>query len=104
MESLISKLIYAGSTDVGAVEALLILAEWAPQTPEEGLTIGTGKENQGSWMLVGLAIRLAYLQNLEQTTLMYGQEGVSEYVCRQRTVWAGEIISPICPHGHSNNT
>lgn len=90
METLISKLIYAGSTDVGAVEALLILAEWSPQPPEDSLAIGTGKENQGSWMLVGLAIRLAYLQNLEQTTLTHGQAGVSEHICRQRTVWAGK--------------
>ncbi|KAH7033730.1 uncharacterized protein B0I36DRAFT_422057 [Microdochium trichocladiopsis] len=93
MESLISKLIYAGSTDVGAVEALLILAEWAPQPPEDSLAIGTGKENQGSWMLVGLAVRLAYLQNLEQTTLTHGQEGVSEHVCRQRTIWAACYMS-----------
>ncbi|KXJ87939.1 hypothetical protein Micbo1qcDRAFT_102422, partial [Microdochium bolleyi] len=93
MESLISKLTYAGSTEVGAVEALLILAEWAPQPPEDSLAIGTGKENQGSWMLVGLAVRLAYLQNLEQTTLTYAQDGVSEHVCRQRTVWAACYMS-----------
>jgi hypothetical protein len=91
METLISKLIYVGSTTVGAVEALLILAEWAPQPPEDSLMIGCGKEDQGSWMLVGIAIRLAYLQNLEQTTLTHGEEGVSEYVCRQRTVWAGNM-------------
>lgn len=97
MESLISKLIYAGSTEVGAVEALLILAEWAPEPPEDSLAIGTGKENQGSWMLVGLAVRLAYLQNLEQTTLTHGEEGVSEHVCRQRTVWAGEQHYPLPP-------
>ncbi|KPM46114.1 hypothetical protein AK830_g405 [Neonectria ditissima] len=93
METLISKLIYAGSTTVGAVEALLILAEWAPQPPEDSLMIGCGKEDQGSWMLVGIAIRLAYLQNLEQTTLTHGDDGVSEYVCRQRTVWAACYMS-----------
>lgn len=93
METLISKLIYVGSTTVGAVEALLILAEWAPQPPEDSLMIGCGKEDQGSWMLVGIAIRLAYLQNLEQTTLTHGEEGVSEYVCRQRTVWAACYMS-----------
>ncbi|KAI8403037.1 hypothetical protein FOFC_16468 [Fusarium oxysporum] len=70
METQISKLIYTGSTTVGAVEALLILAEWAPQPLEENLMIGCGKEDQGSWMLVGVAIRLAYLQNLEQTGLV----------------------------------
>ncbi|KAM5344906.1 hypothetical protein ACJ41O_010768 [Fusarium nematophilum] len=93
MESLISKLIYTGSTTVGAVEALLILAEWAPQPPEENLMIGCGKEDQGSWMLVGVAIRLAYLQNLEQTGLVQRVEAASEHLSRQRIAWAACYMS-----------
>jgi hypothetical protein len=90
MESQISKLIYTGSTTVGAVEALLILAEWAPQPLEENLMIGCGKEDQGSWMLVGVAIRLAYLQNLEQTGLTQRVEGTTELLSRKRIAWAGK--------------
>ncbi|KAG9503129.1 hypothetical protein J7337_005969 [Fusarium musae] len=89
METQISKLIYTGSTTVGAVEALLILAEWAPQPLEENLMIGCGKEDQGSWMLVGVAIRLAYLQNLEQTGLVQRVEGAPEHLSRKRIAWAG---------------
>nr|RBQ83536.1 hypothetical protein FVER53263_03065 [Fusarium verticillioides] len=88
METQISKLIYTGSTTVGAVEALLILAEWAPQPLEENLMIGCGKEDQGSWMLVGVAIRLAYLQNLEQTGLVQRVEGAPEHLSRKRIAWA----------------
>ena len=90
MESQISKLIYTGSTTVGAVEALLILAEWAPQSLEEDLMIGCGKEDQGSWMLVGVAIRLAYLQNLEQTGLTQRDEGATKDLSRKRIAWAGK--------------
>lgn len=91
MESLISKLIYTGSTTIGAVEALLILAEWAPQPPEENLMIGCGKEDLGSWMLVGVAIRLAYLQRLEQTGLISREETGSERGSRQRIACAGRM-------------
>lgn len=90
MESQISKLIYTGSTTVGAVEALLILAEWAPQPLEEDLMIGCGKEDQGSWMLVGVAIRLAYLQNLEQTGLTQRDGDKTEELSRKRIAWAGK--------------
>lgn len=94
MESLVSKLIYTGSTTVGAVEALLILAEWAPQPPQENQAIGCGKEDPGSWMLVGMAIRLGYLQKLEQTGLSQGKGAQPEHTSRQRIAWAG-ILSPI---------
>ncbi|GKU18728.1 unnamed protein product [Fusarium langsethiae] len=93
MESQISKLIYTGSTTVGAVEALLILAEWAPQPLEENLMIGCGKEDQGSWMLVGVAIRLAYLQNLEQTGLTQRDEDSTQDLSRKRIAWAACYMS-----------
>ncbi|KAF5007606.1 hypothetical protein FDECE_6070 [Fusarium decemcellulare] len=93
MENQISKLIYTGSTTVGAVEALLILAEWAPRPAEENLMIGCGKEDQGSWMLVGVAIRLAYLQNLEQTGLTQRVEGAAEHLSRKRIAWAACYMS-----------
>ncbi|KAH7133782.1 hypothetical protein EDB81DRAFT_904038, partial [Dactylonectria macrodidyma] len=93
MESLISKLIYAGSDAVGAVEALLILAEWASQPPEQNSMVGCGKEDLGSWMLVGIAIRLAHLQRSELPGLMSKDEVGSERGSRQRIAYAACYMS-----------
>jgi hypothetical protein len=84
-----SNLIYAGSNSTGSVEALLILAEWAPQRPQENSAIGCGQEDHGAWMLVGLAIRLGYLQRLEQTALLPDDGKPTLEVSRKRVVWAG---------------
>ena len=92
MESLIGELINKGSTSVGAVEALLILAEWAPQRLQAGETvIGLGEEDRGSWMQVGCAVRLGYLQRLEETGLSHLKDPTSDKVSRQRLAWAGAI-------------
>lgn len=93
MESLLSPLIYGSVATVGAVEALLILAEWAPQPPREISSIGCGKEDYGAWMLVGVAIRLGYLQRLEQTGLLAEEDTTSEMFSRKRIAWAGESAS-----------
>ncbi|KAL2875248.1 hypothetical protein SGCOL_009538 [Colletotrichum sp. CLE4] len=94
METLISKLIYKGSTAVGAVEALLILAQWAPQRLQEKPTIGRGEEDEGAWMQIGVAIRLGYLQSLEQTGLLSDKTSPSsETFRRKRLVWAGLNLS-----------
>ncbi|KAL0766343.1 hypothetical protein CaCOL14_010788 [Colletotrichum acutatum] len=91
METLISKLIYKGSTTVGAVEALLILAQWAPQRLQEKPTVGRGEEDEGAWMQIGVAIRLGYLQSLEQTGLLSDKTSPSsETFRRKRLVWAGK--------------
>ncbi|KAL7940165.1 hypothetical protein V8C42DRAFT_338331 [Trichoderma barbatum] len=88
IETFMSNLIYAGSTSVGSVEALLILAEWAPQRPQDNSAIGCGQEDHGAWMLVGLAIRLGYLQRLEQTALLPDEGKLSAEMSRKRVVWA----------------
>ncbi|KHN97312.1 C6 transcription factor [Metarhizium album ARSEF 1941] len=93
IESFMSTLIYAGSNSVGSVEALLILAEWAPQRPQENSAIGCGQEDHGAWMLVGLAVRLGYLQRLEQTALLPDDQKPSAEVCRKRVVWAACYMS-----------
>lgn len=93
MEALISKLIYRGSTTVGAVEALLILAEWAPQRLQEKPTIGRGEEDQGAWMQVGVAIRLGYLQRLEQTGLLQGKDPKPDQFSRKQLAWAACYMS-----------
>ncbi|GKT94976.1 C6 transcription factor [Colletotrichum tofieldiae] len=93
METLISKLIYKGSTTVGAVEALLILAQWAPQRLQEKPTVGRGEEDEGAWMQIGVAIRLGYLQSLEQTGLLSDKTSPSsETFRRKRIAWAGKTI------------
>ncbi|TWU77753.1 hypothetical protein ED733_008599 [Metarhizium rileyi] len=93
IETWLSTLIYAGSNSVGSVEALLILAEWAPQRPQENSSIGCGQEDHGAWMLVGLAIRLGYLQRLEQTALLPEDGEPSLEVSRKRVVWAACYMS-----------
>ncbi|KAK0372550.1 fungal specific transcription factor, partial [Colletotrichum limetticola] len=94
METLISKLIYKGSTTVGAVEALLILAQWAPQRLQEKPTVGRGEEDEGAWMQIGVAIRLGYLQSLEQTGLLSDKTSPSsETFRRKRLVWAACYMS-----------
>lgn len=91
METLISTLMFSGSMSVGAVEALLILAEWAPQRAQATSTIGRGEEDYGAWMQVGCAIRLGYLQRLEQTGLLQETENRDEQLGRKRIAWAGKI-------------
>ncbi|OHW96616.1 C6 transcription factor, partial [Colletotrichum incanum] len=94
METLISKLIYKGSTTVGAVEALLILAQWAPQRLQEKPTVGRGEEDEGAWMQIGVAIRLGYLQSLEQTGLLSDKTSPSsETFRRKRIAWAACYMS-----------
>ncbi|CAK7216595.1 hypothetical protein SCUCBS95973_002860 [Sporothrix curviconia] len=120
MDTLVSRLISRGSTSVGAVEALLILAEWAPQqqhsfpqqqqqqhrqqqqqqqqqaSPDAAPTlIGRGEEDQGAWMQIGVAIRLAYLQGLEQTGLLASAAHVTRSADfeRKRIAWAACYMS-----------
>ncbi|KAG6085801.1 hypothetical protein E4U16_000013 [Claviceps sp. LM84 group G4] len=93
IENFLSTLIYAGSTSIGSVEALLILAEWAPQRPQENSAIGCGQEDHGAWMLVGMAIRLGYLQRLEQAALVPDDGNLSQVMSRKRVVWAACYMS-----------
>ncbi|KXJ96349.1 hypothetical protein Micbo1qcDRAFT_199175 [Microdochium bolleyi] len=87
-EVLISNVIYRGSASVGAVEALLILAEWPPQRLHSKRSIGRGEEDHGAWMQVGCAIRLGYLQGLEQTGLFPGRLSEPRNANRKRLAWA----------------
>ncbi|KAG5913913.1 hypothetical protein E4U42_000786 [Claviceps africana] len=93
IESFMSTLIYAGPASIGSVEALLILAEWAPQRPQENSAIGCGQEDHGAWMLVGMAIRLGYLQKLEQAALLPDDGNLSPEMSRKRVVWAACYMS-----------
>lgn len=92
MEILVSKMIYRGSKRVGAVEALLILAEWMPQRLQPNSTVGRGEEDHGAWMHVGIAIRLGYLQRLEQTGLVRNDKFTATEE-RKRLAWAACYMS-----------
>lgn len=87
MQHLISALVYTGPADVEAVEALLILAEWAPQPYSFMTKVGRGEEDRGAWMQVGLAVRLGYLQGLDQTSREI-RKGNGD-TKRRRLAWTG---------------
>lgn len=90
MQNLISNLIWTGSGHLETVEALLILSEWVPGLQS---TIGRGEEDHASWMLCGTAIRLGYLQELDQTAYAVNNNAESsELVYRRRLAWSGSVI------------
>jgi len=87
MQDLISSLIWTGSGHLETVEALLILSEWVPGLQS---TIGRGEEDHASWMLCGTAIRLGYLQELDQTAYASNDNAESsELIFRRRLAWSG---------------
>lgn len=90
MQRLVSALVYTGPAEVEAVEALLILAEWAPQPHSFMTKVGRGEEDRGAWMQVGLAVRLGYLQGLDQTSRDVKKHNGDTR--RRRLAWAGRIL------------
>ncbi|KAH8897312.1 hypothetical protein GQ53DRAFT_887638 [Thozetella sp. PMI_491] len=92
MESLIAQLICKGSLSVGATEALLIMAEWVPRPPEGELAT-TQHEDQVAWMQIGVAVRLGYLQGLEQTGFSRDRRTRPESFDRKRLAWAACYMS-----------
>lgn len=94
IQDLICKLVFWGTSEIGAIEALLILAEWFPQRLQGAPTTGQGEEDQGTWMQVGLAVRLGYLNGLEQAGLADKALNSDEFH-RKRLVWAG-MRAPHC--------
>jgi len=93
MQRLVSALVYTGPADVEAVEALLILAEWAPQPYSFMTKVGRGEEDRGAWMQVGLAVRLGYLQGLDQSSREIKKHNGDTK--RRRLAWAGKIFSSV---------
>lgn len=89
MQRLVSALVYTGPADVEAVEALLILAEWAPQPYSFMTKVGRGEEDRGAWMQVGLAVRLGYLQGLDQTSRELKRHNGDTK--RRRLAWASKM-------------
>ena len=90
IHELITELTYGGDAEVEAVEALLILSEWATvwRQPSPKRKSKGPHEDRYAWMLVGLAIRLAIYLGLEQTSFRSSEpKEASPEQFRRRLTW-----------------
>lgn len=98
MNELISGLAGGKRCDVEAVEALLLLAEWEPQSSLSNTKeIGCGEEDLSAWMHVGLALRIGYFLRLDRTSFKNDDEEKTIHFNRRRLAWAGKQIYLDCP-------
>jgi len=93
MKSLVSTLAAGGQADVEAVEALLILAEWAPYTQRGSSQVGKGEEDKESWMHVGIALRIAYFLALDKYSFRFVDHGKDPNHSRKRLLWTAAYVS-----------
>lgn len=93
MQRLLSTVICQGAGDTETVEALLILAEWVPQRLHSNAAVGHGEEDRAAWMQVGCAIRLGYMQELDQACFRVDNSPSPEILERKRLAWAGNATS-----------
>lgn len=88
MQALISALVAGGPGGVEAVEALLILAEWAPYTSRsQAGNVGRGEEDREAWMHVGTALRIAYYLGLDKYSFPVVDDAKDPHWRRKRHVW-----------------
>lgn len=93
MKGLISNLAAGGDAGVETVEALLILAEWAPYTQRSSGKVGKGEEDKESWMHVGLALRIAYFLALDKYSFRFVDQDKDPDHDRKRLLWTSAYIS-----------
>lgn len=95
MKSLVSDLAAGGDADVEAVEALLLLAEWAPYTQRGSGKVGKGEEDKESWMHVGLALRIAYFLALDKYSfrIIDKDRDRDPDHDRKRLIWTASYVS-----------
>ncbi|KAL5115439.1 hypothetical protein ACEQ8H_006660 [Pleosporales sp. CAS-2024a] len=93
MKSLVSDLAAGGDADIEAVEALLLLAEWAPYTQRGSGHVGKGEEDKESWMHVGLALRIAYFLALDRYSFRFVDQEKDPLHNRKRLLWTCAYIS-----------
>jgi hypothetical protein len=93
MKSLVAALAAGGQADVEAVEALLILAEWAPYTQRGSSKVGKGEEDKESWMHVGIALRIAYFLALDKYSFRFVDHGKDPHHSRKRLLWTAAYVS-----------
>lgn len=84
MRKLILDVVLGMSTirSVGCVEGLLILGEWTPLTLGQNDDGGEG----AAWSILGLAVRLAYLLRLEESSFKGNKES-DPLMLRRRLAW-----------------
>lgn len=71
---------------IGLVEGLLLLAENLPRDPTQNSAHGS--ENRQAWMLIGMAIRLAYGLGLDKQALkLFADEERTMELERARVAW-----------------
>ncbi|OBT61479.1 hypothetical protein VE03_09349 [Pseudogymnoascus sp. 23342-1-I1] len=94
MNQLVSELSVGKRCDVEAVEALLLLAEWEPQSALSNVKeVGCGEEDLAAWMHVGLALRIGYYLRLDRTSFKNDDEEKMVHYNRRRLAWAACYIS-----------
>jgi hypothetical protein len=93
MKSLVSDLAAGGDADMEAVEALLLLAEWAPYTQRGSGKVGKGEEDKESWMHVGLALRIAYFLALDRYSFRFVDQEKDPQHDRKRLIWTAAYVS-----------
>ncbi len=93
MKSLVSELAAGGDAGIEAVEALLLLAEWAPYTQRGSGKVGKGEEDKESWMHVGLALRIAYFLALDRYSFRFVDQGKDPDNSRKRLIWTASYVS-----------
>lgn len=93
MQQLIADLMYGGSASLGAIETLLILAEWVPRPPQSMTAVGRGEEEQTAWMLSGMAIRMGYLLGIDRTGFVNESDPTAPDYIRRRLAWVGCYMS-----------
>jgi hypothetical protein len=93
MKSLVSDLAAGGDADIEAVEALLLMAEWAPYTQRGSGKVGKGEEDKESWMHVGLALRIAYFLALDRYSFRFVDQSKDPHHDRKRLIWTAAYVS-----------
>lgn len=93
MKSLVSDLAAGGEADIEAIEALLLLSEWAPYTQRGSGKVGKGEEDKESWMHVGIALRIAYFLALDRYSFRFVDQGKDPHHDRKRLIWTCAYIS-----------
>ncbi|KAI8931369.1 hypothetical protein NX059_011703 [Plenodomus lindquistii] len=93
MKSLVAALAAGGDAGIEAVEALLLLAEWAPYTQRDSGKVGKGEEDKESWMHAGLALRIAYYLALDRYSFRFVDQGKDPDHHRKRLIWTSAYVS-----------
>ena len=94
MQALVSGLAAGGASGVEAVEALLLLAEWAPYTfKSQAGEVGRGEEDREAWMHVGTALRIGYFLGLDKYSFRLPDNIKDTQTHRKRLVWTACYIS-----------